>query len=341
MKPVSAEPRKASIDDVASLAGVSTATVSRTFSKPNMVSAKTRAKVEQAADKLGFYVSRTAAILKSGQLHRIALFFGGEQIDWFTSCVIEGLNSVLRPQNYDLAVYPIGDHADRQDLFSQMQLRGNADAVIVSSFTVNENQVRRLKEAGIPIIGVNSFSPNFSASVYIDDANATRTAMNYLMNLGHRDIAYVYEKFISPLEYSSHARLKAFKQICEETPQLNGTIITLTHGTDERSHVVEEWLRAHPRPTAMLFHQDSLAIPFFFTMQQSGIRIPDDVSIMGFDDSQFADAVGLTTTWQNPVAMAAEAARKTLALINGGALESQHELMPTHLIIRQSAIMRP
>ena len=87
---------KASIEDVARQAGVSTATVSRAFSRPDMVSAKTRAKVMEAAQQLDFSVSRMAGILKSGRSHRVALLVGSSKLDWFTSRIIEGLNEVLR-----------------------------------------------------------------------------------------------------------------------------------------------------------------------------------------------------------------------------------------------------
>ena len=87
---------KASIEDVARQAGVSTATVSRAFSRPDMVSAKTRAKVMEAAQQLDFSVSRMAGILKSGRSHRVALLVGSSKLDWLTSRIIEGLDEVLR-----------------------------------------------------------------------------------------------------------------------------------------------------------------------------------------------------------------------------------------------------
>ena len=97
---------KASIEDVARQAGVSTATVSRAFSRPDMVSAKTRAKVMEAAQQLDFSVSRMAGILKSGRSHRVALLVGSSKLDWFTSRIIEGLNEVLRSAGYDLVIQP-------------------------------------------------------------------------------------------------------------------------------------------------------------------------------------------------------------------------------------------
>ena len=111
---------KASIEDVARQAGVSTATVSRAFSRPDMVSAKTRAKVMEAAQQLDFSVSRMAGILKSGRSHRVALLVGSSKLDWFTSRIIEGLNEVLRSAGYDLVIQPIGDAGAREEFFDEL-----------------------------------------------------------------------------------------------------------------------------------------------------------------------------------------------------------------------------
>ena len=98
---------KASIGDVALKAGVSNATVSRTFAHPEQVSEATRLKVQAAADALNFSVSRSAGILKSGRTYRIALLVGSGVIEWFTAEIIAGLNDVLRDAGYDLVIYPI------------------------------------------------------------------------------------------------------------------------------------------------------------------------------------------------------------------------------------------
>ena len=110
---------KASIGDVALKAGVSNATVSRTFAHPEQVSEATRIKVQAAADALNFSISRSARILKSGRTYRVALLIGSHAIEWFTAEIIAGLNDVLRNAGYDLVIYPIEGAANsRQTLFN-------------------------------------------------------------------------------------------------------------------------------------------------------------------------------------------------------------------------------
>lgn len=186
---------KASIEDVARQAGVSTATVSRAFSRPDMVSAKTRAKVMEAAQQLDFSVSRMAGILKSGRSHRVALLVGSSKLDWFTSRIIEGLNEVLRSAGYDLVIQPIGDAGAREEFFDELPVRGNADAVIVSSFAITPAEIRRLNTTRIPLIGINTASQGFTASVGIDDKAGIRLIVRHLTTLGHRNLLYLYETF--------------------------------------------------------------------------------------------------------------------------------------------------
>ncbi len=111
---------KASIGDVALKAGVSNATVSRTFAHPEQVSEATRLKVQAAADALNFSVSRSAGILKSGRTYRIALLVGSGVIEWFTAEIIAGLNDVLRDAGYDLVIYPIEGSEARDAFFEEL-----------------------------------------------------------------------------------------------------------------------------------------------------------------------------------------------------------------------------
>lgn len=167
---------KASIGDVALKAGVSNATVSRTFAHPEQVSEATRLKVQAAADALNFSVSRSAGILKSGRTYRIALLVGSGVIEWFTAEIIAGLNDVLRDAGYDLVIYPIEGSEARDAFFEELPVRSNADAVFVSSFGISPDEVKRLGTAKIPIIGINTTSEGFDATVGINDKEGSNSS---------------------------------------------------------------------------------------------------------------------------------------------------------------------
>lgn len=326
---------KASIEDVAKRAGVSTATVSRAFSRPQMVSDKTRAKVMDAADQLDFSVSRMAGILKSGRSYRVALLIGSGKIEWFTAGLIEGLNEVFREAGYDLVIYPIGNTDARTAFFEDLPVRGNADAVIVSSFAISHAEIQRLRATRIPLIGINITSPDFTASAAIDDRAGIRLLVRHLAALGHRRLLYLYEEFTSTLGFSSRNRISGFGEAVGELDGVSGRALGIRPDDSLVDAAVGELL-GDGAPTAICFHQDSQAIPLMYRLRRYGLTVPDDVSITGYDDSTFAQEVGLTTVRQRPYDMAVAAAHKALDLIEGRTPAIAHETFPVRLLVRDS-----
>lgn len=332
---------KANINDVAKRAGVSTATVSRTFSSPDRVAPATRDKVLKAAEHLNFNVSRSAGVLKSGKSYRIALLMGQGPIEWFTAGVIKGLDDVFRPAGYDLALYPIDTAETRTRFFEELPIRSNVDAVMVSSFSITPQESARLASTGIPIVGINTMADGFTATVGIDDKIGIRLIVRHLAALGHRNFMYIYETFDDnapeqSLGYSSHNRIIGFAEACKEIPGITSRTIKIESGIDMIDTVITNILALDAPPTALCFHQDSQAIPFLFHLYQCGIDVPQSLSVTGFDDIDLAQVVGLTTVHQNPCAMASLAAQKALTLINGNKLETPYETAPIQLVIRDT-----
>lgn len=144
------------IQDVAREARVSVSTVSRSFTRPDLVSAKTRARVLEVAQKMDFRLSRSAAALKSGRSFRIALLLPSPITNWFNVTVYSGLNSVLQPAGYDISVFSIATWEERRRFFSSMPVRRNSDAVILCSFNTVANEMTELRNTGVPVIGINT-----------------------------------------------------------------------------------------------------------------------------------------------------------------------------------------
>lgn len=327
---------KASIGDVALKAGVSNATVSRTFAHPEQVSEATRLKVQAAADALNFSVSRSAGILKSGRTYRIALLVGSGVIEWFTAEIIAGLNDVLRDAGYDLVIYPIEGSEARDAFFEELPVRSNADAVFVSSFGISPDEVKRLGTAKIPIIGINTTSEGFDATVGINDKEGIKLIVRHLAKLGHRNLLYLYESFSSTLGFSSFNRISGFQEACDAIDGLNARTLAVQKGDSILDAAISEIMAQDNPPTALCFHQDSQAIPLFFRLQRSGLSVPGDISVTGFDDSTFAKEAELTTVRQRPYDMAVDAAQKALALIEGQPIKEPFETFPVQLQVRGS-----
>ena len=162
---------KKGIREVAHIAGVSISTVSRAFTRPELVSEKTRERVMEAASMLDFNISRSATALKSGQTFRVALLMNEEVTSWFNTQVFAGLNSVLHGAGYDISLFQhIDDAKNRESFFVNLPVLRNVDAVFVASFAIEPNEVEQLRRTHVPIIGINTPSSSaFDASISIDD----------------------------------------------------------------------------------------------------------------------------------------------------------------------------
>ena len=257
---------KASIQAVAREAGVSVSTVSRTFAKPDLVLPETRDRVMTAAEKLDYSVSRSAAALKSGQSFRIALLASETITTWFNANIFAGLDSALRPSGYDTVPYPMRNAAERHDFFADLPVRRNADAVIVSSFDIEPAEVERLKHMHVPIVGINIPSTDgFDAGVSIDDYAATRSAIEHLIALGHRHIAFVGS---APTEtnmrYSAEARLQGVIDAAAAHPGIELTPLSIQRGLGESNAALNAVLNASPSITAFCFVDDEMAAPVLY-----------------------------------------------------------------------------
>ena len=210
--------KSSSIQDVAQLAHVSISTVSRSFTRPDLVSKATRDKVMKAADELNFSISRSAAALKTGRALRIAVLVSGRLNLWFSSSIIEGLNEVFHDEGYDISIYQMSSTEERSEFFDMLPVRRNVDAVIVISFDIDSNEIRQLRSVDVPIIGINSSLPEergFNAAVRIDDKQGSELAARHLITLGHRDIAYIRTDREVTLHFSVQGRFDSFMTCCK------------------------------------------------------------------------------------------------------------------------------
>ena len=241
---------KASIQAVAAEAGVSISTVSRTFAKPNLVLPETRSKVMAAAEKLDYRISRSAAALKTGQSFRVALLMSDPISTWFNSNTYAGLDSVLHPAGYDISIFEMADAHDRHEFFATLPVRRNVDAVIVNSFNIVPEEVEKLSNMKVPIVGINIPSINgFNATVSIDDRQAMHVAVEHLFSMGHRRIAYAYETSNDNnqnMVFSAEARLHGLMETAEKRKMAVNASQSATMKTHQ--HYLNSLLTMDPAP---------------------------------------------------------------------------------------------
>lgn len=128
-----------------------------------------------------------------------------------------GLNEVLHTQGYDISVFQISSIEERKEFFEMLPVRRNADAVIVASFDIDNNEIAQLASVGVPIVGINSVEPEargFTAAVNIDDVQGSTLAARHLINLGHRRITYISTNREVSLSFSVQSRFDSFTACC-------------------------------------------------------------------------------------------------------------------------------
>jgi LacI family repressor for deo operon, udp, cdd, tsx, nupC, and nupG len=335
----------ASMADVARRAGVSVATVSRALHGSPLVSAETTARVSAAAEELSFAISRVASGLASGRLGRIGLLLGGSLQSWFNGTVIDAVYDRLTPADVELTIFRIRDRAERDVFFTRLPARRNVDALIVASFALTGPERTRLQTLGVPLVYLNQRVRGVP-SVAIDDVAGARDGVRGLLGLGHRRIAFVRSVQRNPgFRYSADRRVEGFRSAMAEAGVAERDQLVIdAPDLDAGDAVLDAVLTDPEPPTAVAVDSDELAIGILAAVVRAGLRAPDDLSLLGFDDHALAERLGLSTVAQPAALTAGEAADLALALAAGRVPEHRTILVPTRLILRRTTgpvVLRP
>ena len=331
----------AGIEDVARLAGVSTATVSRTLSGRGPVSSATRLKVEAAAADLGYVVSASASSLASGRTKNIGVvvpFLGS----WFFSSVVEGAQRALLRNGYDLTLYNLsGGGEERASVFEHFLLRQRLDAVIAVSLELTEHEVDRLYAVGKPLVGIGGPIGGVR-TLTIDDQAVARLATEHLLSLGHTRIGHIG----GSKEYDLDFHLPTNRRNGYEAA-LTAAGLTVPDDLFEPAdfsirggyQAARRLLtRDHDRPTAILAASDEMAIGSILAARDLGMSVPQDVSVIGIDDHELADFFGLTTIAQFPQGQGEKAVDVLMNELRAGPQTQSGQTipMPFELRVRSS-----
>ena len=322
--------------DIARIAGVSLATASRALSNAPGVAAATRERVLAAAEDLSYVVSPEASRLSGGSTRRVAVVVPHIS-RWFFGAMLEALESVLREADLDVLLYTVGNAADSHSFFERLPARRKVDAVVVLAFPVSEAERHRLDLMGVSIVAAGGQSAAYPY-VSIDDEVAGRQAMDHLIFLGHRRIAMIAA--IDPKEtrwpavpFRSQAYYSALRDAgIAADPSL---VTTVDWGGLQGAEAMSQLLSLREPPTAIYAHSDEVAVGAMRTMRRAGLRIPEDISVIGIDDHPLAELTDLTTVSQPVRQQGLLAGRMVLGLLQGEDVE-RAITVPTQLVIRRS-----
>jgi LacI family transcriptional regulator, repressor for deo operon, udp, cdd, tsx, nupC, and nupG len=328
----------AKIDDVARLAGVSTATVSRALRGLPMVVPETRDRVLAAAAQLGYVASPNAARLAGGRSGSVGVFVP-RVTRWFFATLLDAAEEVLRASGHDVLLFNFGGRqAAARRLFDGSGLDKRVDALMLAGVPRTFGDKDAIDRLGLPVVIVGGHQTGWG-SVRIDDVAAARTATEYLISLGHRRIAHLagaQDAFASTVHVDRRLGYRAALDAAG-LPLDEEQVVEVEFSVDGGAHGMAELLRRGDPPTAVFAACDEMAMGAMRTLREWGLAVPADVSVIGIDDHSLAAVLGLTTVAQPAAAQGRLAASMLLEALTGAPNVRLFDVVvPTRLVRRET-----
>jgi DNA-binding LacI/PurR family transcriptional regulator len=329
----------AGIKEVARRAGVSIGTVSNVLNRPELVATTTRQRVLDAINELGYVRNDSARQLRAGHSRQIALVVLDVTNPFFTD-VVRGAEAAAEDHGVMVVVCNSGEDAHREhrhlELLEEQRVRG----VLITPVDESPNsRLEQLIQRGTPVVLVDRGSGRHSrCSVAVDDVLGGRLAGEHLVEQGHRHIAFVG----GPMSIAQvHDRHAGFAEAIGEQADVSVVPtpnLTVASGRAAATQIATS--DPEDRPTAVFCANDLLALGVLQEMTQRGLRVPQDVAIVGYDDIEFAAAaaVPLSSVRQPREQLGRTAAALLLEEIeDDGRHEHRHVVFQPELIVRESS----
>ncbi len=322
------------------MAGVSVATVSRALRGLDRVSPETRQRVLDVAEELHYVASPTATSLASGRT-RVVAVVAPFLTRWFFATLVSAIEKELRSQGHHAILFDLEDDSYDQRLpLTQNMLWKRVDGVITLNVPMELEEVALVDRLGLPLVAIGSPVPG-RPCVRIDDRTTMRTAVQHLIGLGHERIGYIGDvpQNVAHVQ-TPQDRLSAFRETMAEAglPVVEAWILGSDWTAEAAARDSAELLGRADRPTAVVAASDEMAIGVQESARRLGVRVPEDLSIIGIDDYVLSGVLGLTTVRQDVAAQGREAARLLLQALadDGHVVSDEVVLMPTELVRRES-----
>lgn len=333
-------PRKTPrIQDVALIAGVSTATVSRSLSNPGMVAEATHRAVMEAVKITGYRINATARNLRRQRSGNVVALVPNLANPFFSQ-ILAGMSSVLSPAGFGLLIADTKTEHRPVERLSYFLASGLADGVVVFDGTLADDELAN--RVGVPVVMACEWSETDLPSVRVANAEGAATAIGHLARMGHRRIGHLSGPADNVLTLSRQEGMRVALQRLglplHAHWQFGGDF-----SMESGARAAQLWLAQHDRPTAVFCASDEMAIGFIAALQGQGIAVPRDVSVMGFDDIEVSSHMtpALTTIHQPRGDIGIAAARLLTALIETSNATPTTLTLPVTLIRRNSVAAPP
>lgn len=324
-----------SIEDVARLAGVSITTVSRVINNLSTVKDKNRRLVLEAVKSLNFHPSALAQRLATGKCNIVALViprYEGVFYSFYVLELIRGIGTLCEALKLDLLLHLTQAGAE-------LNISG-AGGIIFADIIGNHKQLEEALAQKIPCVVLNNLVTDIEVtSISVDNTNGAQEAVEYLVGLGHKKIAHITGDVITQ---AAAQRLEGYKTALKKNniPSRPDYIFKTDYSRGAARIAADKIFKMPDGPTAVFVASDSMALEVMAVAKELGKNLPNDLSIVGFDDnpSGLYGPVGLTTVRQPLIKMAEESVKELNLMISGGpkAKDIKKIILPTELVVRES-----
>ena len=335
--------KRVTSQDVANLAGVSRTTVSLVLNEVEgiHITPETRQKVRDAAEKLGYIPNATAQALATQRAKAIGLVMTRSPhhiaSDTFLPQILGGLLDVIKQHKLHLLIESVeAEHQDR--VYLELAQAKHIDGMILLTPRIGDSAIKKLEEVDVPSVLMGEVADSNLYSVDVNNRLAARKATQYLLDIGHTQIACISNAL--PSYTAAPDRVLGYKDALIAAGIIPDDELIRYADFDPQSgfDCMQSLLASEKKFTAVFVASDNVAMGAKSALREAGMRIPDDISLIGFDDipwAQYSDPP-LTTIRLPAQKLASEACLVLLDLMQGEEREEQHIVLDTELVVRKS-----
>lgn len=331
------------LKDLAKALNVSPSTVSRALKDSHEISDETKQAVWRLAQKLNYQPNLIAQRLLSRRSYTVGVIVP-EISYYFNSEAIRGIEDVLLQEGYNLTICQTHESYDREVQHCENLLANRVDGIIssISGETQQLTHFRRIRELGIPLVLFDrGFNVPHVSKVMIDNEAAAATGVAHLIATGCRRIAFLMGPANLPI---ANARKRGYLRALAAAglPADPARIAHCAFSTDMGLAAALQLLQLSPRPDALFAINDRIGVGVLAAARQLGLHVPDDLSVLGFNDEPYSALLspGLTTILQPAYQMGQEAARMFLRQLEQPDAPPETRILPTKLVLRESTRRR-
>ncbi len=310
----------ANIKDIAAKCGFSISTVSKALNSYSDISEETRQKVMKAAEECGYLPNSMARALKTNRTHNLGVLFtdeaqSGLRQEYFAA-VLDAFKTEAEQQSYDITFinHNMSINGHPMTYLEHCRYR-NFDGVCIACVEFQQPEVQELVNSDLPVVTIDHIFNNHTS---INSANVAgmRDLVRYIYGMGHRRIAYVHGKKSTVTEQRVTSFCKTMRDLGAEVPP-QYLVLSAYHDIRATKAAVQRLLELPDRPTCIVMPDDYAALGGIEAIESAGLRIPEDISIAGYDGLQLAQMLRpqLTTLQQDTQRMGLEAARRLIEQI--------------------------